>query len=188
MLLNIGAGRNQRKDCINIDITMYDGIQQVVDLSKFPWPWADESVDGIYASHILEHMPYEMEIKFILECHRILKKGGFLRLLLPHSSNVTSIGCFGHYRTFSYNTMHGYLAQDFYLFGKAKWKTVEQSLNWWFEKTDVQKELPSWIFVVIKIVNPIINFFIRLSPRIAENTWAYWVGGFREVMYKCEKL
>jgi len=188
VLLNLGAGRNQRKDCINIDITLYDGIQQVVDLSQFPYPFCDNSIDGIYASHVLEHLDFEKQDKFILECHRILKKGGFLRLNLPHSSNVTAIGCYGHYRTFSYNTMHGYLAMDFYKFGKAKWRTVERSLNWWYEVTDTQEELPKWIYVVIKVVNPVVNFFIKLSPRIAENTWCYWVGGFREVIWKGEKL
>jgi len=188
VLLNLGAGRNQRTDSVNVDVTVYPGIDEVVDLTKFPWPWADESIDGIHASHILEHMPYEMEIKFILECHRILKPGGFLRLLLPHASNVTSVGCFGHYRTFSYNTMHGYLSQDFYLFGKAKWRTVERGLNWWFEVTDAQGDLPGWMFKVINFAKPIINFFINIDPRIAENTWCYWVGGFREVIWKGVKL
>tara|TARA_R100000501_G_C2611600_1_gene106084 strand:- start:207 stop:776 length:570 start_codon:yes stop_codon:yes gene_type:complete len=187
-VLNIGCGRNLREDSINVDITKYDGVDEVVDLSKFPWKWADNSVDGVHASHVLEHLPFDQQDKFILECHRILKKGGFMRLLLPHSSNVTSVGCYGHYRTFSYNTMHGYLAQDFYKFGKAKWKTIEQKLNWWFEKTDVQKELPEFMFLIISVVKPIINFLISISPRICENTWIYWIGGAREVVWTGEKL
>lgn len=186
MRLNIGCGRNIRSDCINVDITKYDGVQQVVDLTKFPWPWKDGSVEAIHASHILEH--FKDQEQFIWECLRILRKGGFLRLNLPHSSNVTAIGCMGHYRTYSYNTCHGYLSQDFYMFGKAKFKTVERSLNWWYEVEDAQGELPRWIFWVIHFVNPIINFFIRLSPRIAENTWCYLVGGFREVIWTGTKL
>ena len=186
MILNLGAGRNQRADSTNVDVTAYPGIQQVVDLTKFPWPWADESIDGIHASHLIEH--FKDQEQFIWECLRILKKGGFLRLNLPHSSNVTAIGCMGHYRTYSYNTCHGYLGMDFYMFGKAKFKTVERSLNWWYEVTDAQGDLPGWIFHVIRFMNPIINFFINLSPRIAENTWCYLIGGFREVIWKGVKL
>jgi len=188
VLLNLGAGRNQRKDCINIDITLYEGIQQVVDLSQFPYPFCDNSIDGIYASHVLEHLDFEKQDKFILECHRILKKGGFLRLNLPHSSNVTAIGCYGHYRTFSYNTMHGYLAMDFYKFGKAKWRTVERKLRWWYESVDSQKELHPIIRVIIKVVDFILTGLISISPRVCENTWIYWIGGAREVIWKGEKL
>lgn len=97
------------------------------------------------------------------------------------------MGCLGHYRTFSYDTLNDYLGRDFYWLGKQKFKTIEQKLLWWHEEIDIQGELPKWIAVIIRIVNPIINFLIRLSPRIAENTWVYWIGGFREVVYKCEK-
>lgn len=194
--LNLGAGRNQRKDCINVDITLYPGIQQVVDLSTFPYPYADESIDGIYASHLIEHLPYILENgkiisgqeKFIEECLRILKKGGFLHLYVPHSSSVTSTGCMGHYRTYSYNTLKGYLSEDFYMFKKARFKTIYQRLNWWYFVTDTQGELPKVFFIMINIIKPIINFFINLSPRIAENTWIYLVGGCREIEWKGEKI
>lgn len=188
MILNIGAGRDIRKDCINVDVTLYEGIDQVLDIGKFPWPWKDNSIDGIHASHVIEHLPFEDQIKFILECHRILKKGGFLRLSLPHASSVSSVGCFGHYRTFSYNTMDGYLAQDFYLFGKAKWRTTERQLRWWYEKTDVQKMLPSWLRYIVKSVDYVITGLMNIAPSICENTWIYWIGGAREVIWKGEKI
>ena len=186
MLLNLGSGRNQREDCLNVDATYYPGIQKVVNLRDYPWPWENESIDGIYASHVIEHMPCQEQ--FIWECLRILKKGGFLRLNVPHSSSVSSIGCMGHNRTYSYNTLHKYLSNDYYMFGKAKFKTVYQRLNWWYEVIDCQNELPRWMFITIKVINPIINWFISLSPRIAENTWIYLIGGAREVVWKGIKL
>ena len=186
MLLNLGSGNHILPNCINVDITPYAGVDEVVDLSIFPWKWADNSIDGIYANHIIEHLPDPKP--FILECHRILKKGGFLRIKVPHSSNISAVGCLGHYRTFSYDTLNDYLGRDFYMFGKQKFKTIEQKLLFWYEEADIQGELPLCIAIIIKIVNPVINFLIKLSPRIAENTWVYWVGGFREVVYKCEKI
>lgn len=186
MLLNLGCGNHILPNCTNVDITPYKGVDKVVDLSVFPWCWEDNSIDGIFANHIIEHLPDPKP--FILECHRILKKGGFLRIKVPHSSNISAVGCLGHYRTFSYDTLNDYLGRDFYMFGKQKFKTIEQKLLFWYEESDIQGELPLWIAVIIRIANPIINFLIRLSPRIAENTWVYWVGGFRECIWKGRKI
>ena len=186
MILNLGCGNDLRKDSINCDITAYPGVDKVVDLSVFPWPWGNETISGIRASHIIEHLPDPKP--FILECLRILKPGGFLRLKVPHSSNISALGCLGHYRTFSYDTLNDYLSRDFYYLGKAKFKTVEQKLLWWYESGDIQHEVPKWLLPIIIVINPIINFFIRLSPRIAENTWCYLIGGFREVIWKGEKI
>lgn len=186
MILNIGAGKTQRKECVNVDCTPYPGIDQVVDLSVYPWPWADESIDGIHADHVIEHLPDQKV--FILECLRILKKGGFLRMRLPHSSSPSGIGCMGHYRTYSYNTLHCYLSEDFYMFGKAKFRTVEKKLTWWYETGDSYHLLPLWIWCIICVVDPIINLFIRLSPEIFENFWWAYVGGAKEVVWKGVKL
>ena len=186
MLLNLGAGEDIKKDCVNIDITQYNGIDKIVDLSIYPWPWEDESIAGIYASHIIEHQFDQKQ--FILECHRILKKGGFLRIKVPHSSNISAVGCMGHYRTYSYDTLNDYLGRDFYMFGKQKFRTVEQKLLWWYEMADIQGEVPKLILLIIRIVNPIMNFIIRLSPRIFENVWCYWIGGAREVIWKGIKI
>jgi SAM-dependent methyltransferase len=186
LVLNLGCGEDIKKECVNVDVTGYKGVDEVVDLSVFPWPWADESVSGIHASHIIEHFPDQKQ--FILECLRILKKGGFLRLKVPHSSNISAVGCMGHYRTYSYDTLNDYLARDFYMFKSKRFQTVEQKLLWWYESVDVQCELPWWTKCVILTVNPIINFLIRLSPRIFENTWVYWIGGAREVIWKGVKV
>jgi len=186
MILNLGAGNDIHKDCINVDITQYEGINEVVDLSIFPWPWEDESISGIHASHILEH--FKDQEQFIYECLRILKKGGFLRLKVPHASNITAVGCLGHYRTYSYDTFNDYLARDFYLFKTKRFETVEQKLCWWYELTDCQGELPKWMIPIIRAVDYVLTRLANLSPRICENSWCYLVGGFREVIWRGIKI
>ncbi|MHC1733565.1 MAG: methyltransferase domain-containing protein [Bacteroidales bacterium] len=49
-------------------------------------PLACESVDRIYSSHMLEHIPYKELIIFINECYRVLKKGGELSVCVPNAS------------------------------------------------------------------------------------------------------
>lgn len=59
-----------------------DYIGDASDLSQFE----DESIDAIYASHILEHFHYGLnyELTFTLaEWHRVLKKGGQLMISVP---------------------------------------------------------------------------------------------------------
>lgn len=48
-----------------------------------PLPWPDSSVECIYTSHTLEHLRREDGERLIAECHRILKPGGALRIVVP---------------------------------------------------------------------------------------------------------
>ena len=52
------------------------------DLRK-PLPWKSNNVDIIYSSHTLEHLTKEQGKKILKECHRILKKDGILRIIVP---------------------------------------------------------------------------------------------------------
>lgn len=185
MILNLGCGNDLRQDSINCDITCYPGVDMVVDLGVFPWPWPDNSIDGIHAAHIIEHLPDPKP--FILECLRILKPGGFLRLKVPHSSNISAVGCLGHYRTFSYDTLNDYLARDFYYLGKAKFRTVEQKFRFWYEVTDCQGELTRFQFHIVKLLDSIITPLANISPRIWENVVCPTIQ-MREVIYTGVKL
>ena len=46
-------------------------------------PFADRSVDAIYASHVLEHLYRSDALQLLTECRRILKSRGVIRLVLP---------------------------------------------------------------------------------------------------------
>ena len=183
IFLNLGCGKNIRLDCINVDILG----PVVVDLGVFPWPWQDNSIDGIYASHILEH--FQDQEKFISECHRILKPGGFLRLNLPHASSVASVGCMGHYRTYSYSSIYDYVSRkNFYLCPHPRFKTTYQKLGWWYEGIDTQGQISKWQVPIIWLLDYVFTRLARLSPAICENTWIYLVGGFREVIWMGRKI
>ena len=46
-------------------------------------PYAENSVDIILASHFIEHLTREEGLKFLRECHRVLKPNGIIRLVVP---------------------------------------------------------------------------------------------------------
>lgn len=48
-------------------------------------PLADNSVEAIYSSHLLEHIPYPQLIPFLEECHRVLKPGGTFSVCVPNA-------------------------------------------------------------------------------------------------------
>ena len=51
-------------------------------------PLLDKTADLVYSSHFLEHIPNDKVDSFLLECWRILKPGGVLRLVVPDLENL----------------------------------------------------------------------------------------------------
>ncbi|MBI4403742.1 MAG: methyltransferase domain-containing protein [Deltaproteobacteria bacterium] len=80
--LNIGAGEHVVAGWNNIDL--------VNSRHGFRWdlrwriPLKDCSVSKIHCEHVLEHLDYPDEaLKFLNECHRLLRTDGELRLIIP---------------------------------------------------------------------------------------------------------
>ena len=90
MRINLGAGSEPTKNWTNVDWIKQDGIDVVHNLLDFPWPFEDGVADEMKAIDVLEHMPVispsneATAIKFVEECHRILKPGGKLTIQVPH--------------------------------------------------------------------------------------------------------
>jgi SAM-dependent methyltransferase len=76
---------------IGIDIVKCEGVDVVHDLTQFPYPFADESVDCMFSSHFVEHLDGIERMKFFDECYRILKHGGKMRHLHPYYKSVRAI-------------------------------------------------------------------------------------------------
>jgi len=54
--LNLGCGRDVREGWCNLDSVALPGVDHVCDLEADHLPFADDSVDEIEASHLLEHV------------------------------------------------------------------------------------------------------------------------------------
>ena len=55
---------------------------QLMNAAK-PWPLADDSLEVIYSSHMVEHFDPSEARTFLAEARRVLEPGGILRLALP---------------------------------------------------------------------------------------------------------
>lgn len=44
----------------NVDRNAEPGVDEVVDIFRYPFPWADNSFDGALCAHICEHIPHEI--------------------------------------------------------------------------------------------------------------------------------
>jgi len=186
MILNLGSERSTFPGATNVDISPCGDIQ--CDLSKFPWQWQDNSIDGIYAFHIVEHFP---EWKpFIDECIRILKPGGFLHIKVPHVTCVPSAGLLTHYRGMSYNGFGHILTYPTEVYPEPKLKQHLNRINWKGVLCDMTKRhsAPRWLRLTLRPIAKVIDFLIALSPEVFENVWCYWVGGAEEIEWKGEKL
>lgn len=78
--LNLGCGDKKMPGYLNVDACCNPDLR--CDLSLFPWPWTDNSIDEVYSSHFLEHVA-DFE-RTVLETHRILKPNGMIHFLVPH--------------------------------------------------------------------------------------------------------
>ncbi len=86
-MLNLGCGATFHEDWVNVDFTDHGGRVLAYDL-RLGIPFADNSFDVVYHSHVLEHMPKAWGEFFISECYRVLRPGGLLRVVVPDLENI----------------------------------------------------------------------------------------------------
>jgi predicted SAM-dependent methyltransferase len=89
MVLEIGPGINPQAHNIYTDskvITMDMDIKANPDViadANYPLPFVTNAFEGIFASHILEHITFWRELAVLEEWQRCLRPGGILHVLVP---------------------------------------------------------------------------------------------------------
>lgn len=81
--LEIGPGVNHIKGFETVNVVWTDGVDYVADASK-KLPFKDGTYDIVYASHILEHIPWYQLDATLKEWVRVLNSGGFLEVWVPN--------------------------------------------------------------------------------------------------------
>lgn len=83
--LNLGAGNDQFDGYIGVDFFSGASSGYGADL-RYPLLIDDAVFDGIFTEHTLEHFTYSEDARILSECHRILKPGGWIRIVVPDLS------------------------------------------------------------------------------------------------------
>lgn len=76
MKLDLGAGANSPEGFTPLGNVNGTGI--------YPLPYADNSVDAVRGSHVLEHFPHGQIADVLKEWVRVLKPGGEIRIAVPN--------------------------------------------------------------------------------------------------------
>lgn len=82
-LLNVGCGPYSRPNFINLDYGWEPQIDICWDISKKPYPLLDNSLEGIFTEHCLEHISFDSCLFNLKEFYRLLKPGGTVRIIVP---------------------------------------------------------------------------------------------------------
>jgi SAM-dependent methyltransferase len=131
IVVDLGCGSRKRVGAIGVDIARIPQVDILADVMR-PLPFRDNSVDHIYASHLVEHVGDLMA--FMGEVWRICKPGALVQFRFPHGTTP-----FGIWRdpthkrgvfldTFDYfdpNTFDGVM---FGYYHPAKFQMVKQRL------------------------------------------------------------
>ena len=85
--LNLGCGGHFDKRWTNIDFFKTGEGVIAHNLLK-GIPFADNSFEVVYHSHVLEHFSKKEAIKFISECYRVLGNNGIIRIAAPDLEQI----------------------------------------------------------------------------------------------------
>ncbi len=113
--LNLGCGGCFHRDWVNVDFVSSDPDVIKHDLRE-KLPFSDSSFSVVYHSHVLEHLPRRAAPGFIRECHRVLKPGGILRVVVPDLEGIARLYL---------ENLSGALAGDPAARGRYEWIILE---------------------------------------------------------------
>ncbi len=85
-LLQIGSGGNPQANFENIDFyeNKFWKTRHIGHDLRYPLPFADNSFEGVYSEHTLEHLGPHIAQQLLAEIARVTKPGGIFRCSVPN--------------------------------------------------------------------------------------------------------
>lgn len=94
--LHIGCGYEILPGYINTDNIPLPGVDQLLDLDQFPYPFEDNTFDEVFSAHVLEHVS-DLG-KTMEELTRICKPGAAIKVIVPYFANPGTRADYTHKR------------------------------------------------------------------------------------------
>lgn len=99
-ILVLGAGLRRIPHAIHVDINPKVNPDVVWDLTKFPWPFEDNTFKNVIAEHILEHIWTQGDVegyfKIFREIWRICRNGAKVVCETPYAFHEIAYADIGH--------------------------------------------------------------------------------------------
>lgn len=125
--LNIGSGKDIKRDYINLDSVKLPGVDIVHDLNKYPWPFKNNDFSLVYSSHVLEHL--DSIIKPIEEIWRITKSGSKVLIEVPIFPSIGAMADPTHKSFYTYQTFNYFRVNDgLNYYSKARFRIVKRKI------------------------------------------------------------
>jgi SAM-dependent methyltransferase len=96
--VDLGCGGAKRDGYIGLDQAASPGVDHILDLTADTYPFADASVDAVYSSHFLEHIPEPNHV--FQEIGRICKENARIEFWTPYAWNDDAF-LYGHLHLFT---------------------------------------------------------------------------------------
>lgn len=178
MKLNLGCGIDKKEGFVNVDYHNDFNPDVVADLNG-TLPFPKECAEYVEASHVLEHLNNPTD--FLMECHRVLKGGGVLKILTPHYTGTYAFKYLFHKHWFGIGTL------DLACSNRKVDIDVQTPKKFWLKKEELhlfmQNKLRHPILYYTGFVNVVFNLG-RAYQKIMERVWVF---GFEEVTYELVK-
>ncbi len=127
VVLDLGCGNRKHAGAVGINNIKLPGVDVVHNLNK-GIPFADNSVDQVYAQHFLEHVD---DLVFMMkEIYRVLRPGGTLEIEVPYYASHYAFCDPTHkhfiaWKTFDYFTP----AEEFNFYAKTNFRILEKKFG-----------------------------------------------------------
>jgi len=137
-ILNLGSGKDWRKDCLNADIQPEKNPDWVLDIQNVPWGEKLNTRLGIYtvecgmfdqiiANDVLEHIPDL--VKAMTNCKNLLRDGGEFHIHVPYDLSFGAWQDPTHVRAFNERSWLYYTDWHWYLNWKDRFYMKELVFN-----------------------------------------------------------
>lgn len=134
MKLDLACGQRCKEGFEGVDLVGGHGVTHVVDLMRPRWPFDPDSVNEIWCSHFVEHLPNL--IVFMDNVHRILKPGGIVRIVAPYYTSM---------RAFQDPTHVRFITDASFCYFDAEWRKREGLSHYPIASDFEQLEVKHWI-------------------------------------------
>lgn len=137
--LHLGCGRTVLDGWVNLDFVEGPGVDVLTNLddcAATPLPFADDTFDEIYASHLIEHI--KNPLPMLQELHRVSANGAKAIFRCPHGANDDAFEDPTHFRQ--------YFPKSFMYFSQPAYWRADYGYrgDWQVEAVQLVVDGPKW--------------------------------------------